>query len=663
MRKLLRIPAIAPAGFSPRAALRIVQSRRLLGPNVYSRLPVHEYRLEVEASAEGEPSSILPRVLAAVEGGLPWEDGAERAASSWGEAWAGVVIRLQQRVQVPASFCLALPGASADEQRVVVESVIPALTDYAAEVALRLFHAARRGEVELTAEELERLKGLEYEARWPISTAEIVHAARRRGIPVRALSPSYQRLLVLGQGSKQRRTYASEPDSISAVSRLVTTDKALAKELLSAVGVPVPPGRVVSSAEQAWQAAQELGLPVVVKPLSADLQVGVSLHLRTQQQVEAAYEHAVREHGRAEALVERCIPGREYRLLMVDGRAVAATRMDPPEGNPSSVNALSSASANPAAHPSTIAPGDRFIDQTDEIHPSIIAHAAAACEAVQAPIAGLDIVVQDIREPLESQGGAVIEVNVGPGLWVHLPPANEHPRLVGEAIVRSLFPPGEDGRVPVVAVVGREADLRPLRLHLPRVLALTGQRVGYAGLATTTVAGRTWPSPQNPHPRAQQLLQHTAIDLAIVETTPEELIQQAWGNDRCDLALVAASQADDPGWSTAPVCCLKALRHALSPGGTLIAPAQLHRLAIDAGFQPEELILLVPRSQLDRQRRALSVEPDGRIWLADRQAFLRVFGRLPPSLRPEEVPAFLMALAAGIAFNLTDAHLRGTVLD
>src|SRR5206468_11230295 len=113
-----------------------------------------------------------------------------------------------------------------------------------------------------------------------------------RGIPVVRLSPGYSRFLRLGQGAKQHRCHAAEPDAVSAVARLVSTDKHLAKQLLQAAGVPVPQGRLVATAEQAWAAARELGLPVALKPLDTDLATGVSLDLRSRQQVEKAFHCA-----------------------------------------------------------------------------------------------------------------------------------------------------------------------------------------------------------------------------------------------------------------------------------------------------------------------------------------------------------------------------------
>ncbi len=417
-------------------------------------------------------------------------------------AFAQVVLQLQRRVDLPAASCRARPLEQANRFLAAVECQMEAVGRAAAEVALRLFNDARSADVALTPEESKRIAELEYNLRLPSSTAVIYHAARKRNIPSRRLNSEYYRLLIHGQGSKQHRSLAAEPDNIGIVARFSSTDKQLSKDLMAAVGVPVPQGRSVTNVEDAWKAAQELGMPVAIKPLDADLQIGVSLDLRTREQVEAAYHYAIKEHDGGNVLVERFAPGLEHRVLMVNGKVAAVTRIDPPhvvgDGLMTVAQLVDQVNSDPrrgdydgelpwhkivvddvARHvvagqgyemasvppkgkrvllrrnPPYFAAGGNFIDQTDDIHPSIVAHAAAACDALQISVAGLDIVALDITQPLESQGGAVIEVNVGPGLWLHLAPANENPRPVWEAILASMYPPGDDGRIPVVALVGR----------------------------------------------------------------------------------------------------------------------------------------------------------------------------------------------------------------
>ena len=83
----------------------------------------------------------------------------------------------------------------------------------------------------------------------------------------------------LGYGARQRRIWTAETDLTSAIAEGIASDKDLTKSLLQACGVPVPEGQVVDSAEAAWEAAQDIGLPVVVKPSDGNHGRGVSLDL------------------------------------------------------------------------------------------------------------------------------------------------------------------------------------------------------------------------------------------------------------------------------------------------------------------------------------------------------------------------------------------------
>src|ERR1700752_4188799 len=156
------------------------------------------------------------------------------------------------------------------------------------------------------------------------STSCIVDAATERRIPSIRLTDG--NLVQLGYGARQRRIWTAETDRTSAIAESIAGDKDLSKRLLQSCGVPVPEGRLVESAAEAWEAAEDIGLPVVVKPSDANHGRGVSIELRKREEVEAAYEVALRESS--DVIVERFIPGFEHRLLVVSGRMVAAARGD-----------------------------------------------------------------------------------------------------------------------------------------------------------------------------------------------------------------------------------------------------------------------------------------------------------------------------------------------
>jgi cyanophycin synthetase len=692
--------------------MNVQRLRYLRGPNVWAACPVLEAVLDFGPRGPWTAEQVrqtLDRLGAAPLDPMPTttEDGAAPLlglARGFGLA----ALKLQQLAGHAVSFAAVRPTDRPDLFVAAVEFAEEAVGRLAAETASRLMRAAREDSPLPLEEEVRRLGDLAYDRLLPASTAAIYRAARGRGIPAARLSPEYGRYLRLGQGAKQHRCQASEPDTVSAVARHASTDKYLAKELLQAAGVPVPRGRLVATAEEAWVAACELGLPVAVKPQDSDLATGVSLDLRTREQVEAGFRCAS-EHS-AWVLVEHFAPGMEHRVLVVGEQVVAVTRIEPPHvlgdgastvaelvdranrdprrgvegsGAPLRTIALddvalavlaaqgfSPASIPPAGerillrrNPPYFKNGGNLIDLTDCIHPSTASHAVAAARAVQLPVAGLDVVALDIGRPLEEQGGVVVEINTSPGLWLHLAPWADSPRPVGEAIVASLFPPGNDGRIPVVALVG--AAPGPATRQLTALLGRAGLRVGVAGASALVVGERRWaPEVHTPQERAALVLQNPDVDVALLETAPGDLVRAGFGSDRCDVAVVlepgpVEDGPDEDGIALAPGAFLHALRHALAPQGFFVLPAEGEWAEVEASL-PAEQILLVAQDgdvpsvsrHLAAGGRALLVQGDS-LALAQGTAAPRLLGESPAGGTARETPGLLPALAAGLVLGLS----------
>src|SRR5690606_32619962 len=111
------------------------------------------------------------------------------------------------------------------------------------------------------------------------STRAIADAATSRGVPYVRLNEGS--MLQIGYGSKQRRVWAAETDRTSAISEAIAKDKQLSRKLLAQCGIPVPRGEEVSSQDEAWEAAQAIGMPVVVKPNGGNHGRGVRTNLMT----------------------------------------------------------------------------------------------------------------------------------------------------------------------------------------------------------------------------------------------------------------------------------------------------------------------------------------------------------------------------------------------
>ena len=409
------------------------------------------------------------------------------------------------------------------------------------------------------------------------STAAIVAAATDRGIPHQRLNDG--NLVQLGHGKRQRRIWTAETALTSAIAENIARDKDLTKTLLKSCGVPVPEGQIVDSAAAAWEAAQDIGLPVVVKPTDGNHGRGVSLDLKTQADVQAAWELA--DHHGSEVLVERSVPGHEHRLLVVGGKVVAAARgesawitgngrdtvltlidqqlnTDPRRGTTEDHplnhilvaeddvvqrdlerQGLSPESVPEAGRRVLIQRnGNVAIDCTDEVHPEVAHAVALAARVVGLDIAGIDVVAQDISQPLGPQGGAVVEVNAGPGLLMHLKPAQGLPRPVGRAIVDHLFPEGDSGRIPIVGVTGTTETSAIARL-VAWLLHLNGRKVGLACQDGLYLGSRQVETRASAHWAAgQRLLMNRELDSVVLENRAELILDHGLPYDGCAVGVV-----------------------------------------------------------------------------------------------------------------------------
>ena len=424
---------------------------------------------------------------------------------------------------------------------------------------------------------VERLKDLVDSVYLGPSTGCIVDAATERGIPSIRLNDG--NLVQIGYGKKQRRIWTAETDRTSAIAESISRDKDLTKSLLKSCGVPVPEGRLVSSEDDAADAANDIGYPVVVKPRDGNHGRGVCVDLRSEEDVRSAYHLAYRESS--DVIVESFIRGVEHRLLVVGGKMVAAAggeracvtgdgthtiaelidlqiNSDPRRGEneefPLNTILLDRDSTarleveRQGYSAETILPegleilvqanGNVAFDVTDHVHPSVAAAVSLAARVVGLDIAGVDMVIEDISKPLHQQQGAVVEVNAGPGLLMHLKPATGSPRPVGQAIIDHLFPSDESGRIPVIGIAGSHGKTEVARL-LARMLQLSGKTVGTACSSGLFVDHRRVEKKDSANWDAgHRLLMNRAIDAAIIENGDRVILGEGLAYDRCQIGVV-----------------------------------------------------------------------------------------------------------------------------
>jgi cyanophycin synthetase len=568
--------------------MEVSRSRALRGPNLWTRHTAVEAMVrcdaaEIDLSQLPEFESRLRNLFPGVGSLRPT---GKDVKLSMAHALEAATLHLQIEAGCPVTFSRTTLTTDEGLYQVAVEYTEEEVGCLALKLASELCAAAFNNTAFDVDAAVEQLRNLDEDIRLGPSTGSIVDAAVARGIPYRRLTEGS--LVQLGWGSKQRRIQAAEIDSTSAIAESIAQDKELTKKLLHAAGVPVPLGRPVHSPEDAWAAAQEIGLPVVVKPRDGNQGKGISVNVTTEEGVKTAYTTAV--SFRDEVLVERFLPGSDYRLLVVGSKLVAAARREPPlvigngkntvrelvdivnadprrgEGHATSLTKIRfddiaiarlkeqgfDANSVPAKgarvilrNNANLSTGGTATDVTDDVHPEVALRAIAAAQMVGLDICGVDVVCESVLRPMEEQSGGVVEVNAAPGLRMHLSPSFGKGRDVGEAVISTMFPDGDDGRIPVIAVTGTNGKTTTVRLT-SHLLRANGLRVGMTNTDGVYVNGRQTDSGDCSGPRsARNVLMHPEVDAAVFETARGGLLREGQAFDRCKVAVVTNLGAGD----------------------------------------------------------------------------------------------------------------------
>ena len=571
--------------------MQILKVNKLRGPNIWANFPVLEAWVDLE-ELKDTSSEMIPGFNERLMAWLPslvehrcsvGERGGFfvrlRRGTYMAHILEHVALELQSLAGTPVGFGRARETNVDGIYKVAVafreEKLGLACIDKAFELILAAVHDSSF-DVEA---EVSKLRDFAHDVCLGPSTKAIVDAAKARGIPWRRLNESS--LVQLGYGHNQRRICTAEADSTSAIAESIAQDKDLTRMLLKTIGVPTPEGRPVESAEDAWEAAQDIGLPVVVKPQYGNHGRGVATNLQDRQQVEAAYV-AAREEG-SSIICERHAPGDDYRVLVIGGKMVAAARREPahvfgdgqstvqqlidvvnkdPRRSDGHSTSLSFIKVDAVAlgvlleqglTPDTVAPlgkkvlirrnanlstGGTAADVTDLVHPDVARQCVEAARVIGLDIAGVDVVAQDITQPLQGQRGVIVEVNAGPGLRMHIEPSSGLPRPVGQAIIDMMYPENNNGRVPIVSVTGVNGKTTTTRL-IAHLVACSGKKVGMTCTDGIYIAGRRIDSGDCSGPQsARAVLMNPSVEAAVLETARGGILREGLGFDMCDVGVV-----------------------------------------------------------------------------------------------------------------------------
>ncbi|MDO1559495.1 cyanophycin synthetase [Brevundimonas sp. 2R-24] len=420
------------------------------------------------------------------------------------------------------------------------------------------------------------------------TTRALVEAAKRRGVPVQRLNE--HSLIQLGWGANQRRIRASVTDRTGLLAAESAGDKAETKMLLDAIGIPVARGVVARSADEALSQSKRLKTPLVIKPLDGNHGRGVTTGIVGEEPFRAAFAEAQKISRRV--VIEEQLPGRDHRILVVDGKVVAVAERVPPhvigdgertvrqlvdavnadprrgEGHecvltrikldPAALELLSRQGLAPDDVPAqgrevllktaaNLSAGGTAVDRTDEIHPHNAAIARRAALAMGLDVAGIDLLAPDITKSIRETGGGVVEVNAAPGLRMHLEPSEGQARDVAEPIIDMMFQRGARARIPVLAVTGTNGKSTVGRM-LTHIFARQGKCVGLTNTSGVYVGEEQILSGDASGPKsARMVLRDPTVEVAVFECARGGILREGLAFDRCDVGAVLNVTEDHLG--------------------------------------------------------------------------------------------------------------------
>lgn len=459
---------------------------------------------------------------------------------------------------------------------------------FAAKSAVRIAEALIANEKYDLESDIQEMRELREGSRLGPSTGSIVEEAASRGIPWIRLN-KYS-LVQLGYGANQKRIQATVASTTSNIAVEIACDKEDTKDILEDNGIAVPRGRIVKSEEGLFDAIERIGYPVVTKPINGNHGRGATTNITNAEDAKIAFA-AAQEHSRS-VIVEKFITGFDFRLLVINHQFVAAAKRTPASvlgdgkstiqqlidevnkdprrgyGHEKVLTAikvdhhtevilkelgLTLDSVVPAGELLLLKPtanlstGGTAEDITDNVHPYNVFMAERISKIIGLDICGIDIIASDLSTPIDENGGAVIEVNAGPGFRMHLAPTHGLPRNVAGAVVDMLFPQGTPFKIPIIAISGTNGKTTTTRL-MAHIVKNMGYKVGFTTSDGIYIQNRMLQKGDCTGPgSAEFVLKDPTVNFAVLETARGGMLRSGLGFGACNTAIITNIAADHLG--------------------------------------------------------------------------------------------------------------------
>ncbi|HRH63309.1 MAG TPA: cyanophycin synthetase [Bacteroidia bacterium] len=582
--------------------MRINEINAMRGPNYWSiwRHKLIVMKLDLE-DLEEKPTNVIPgfgerlekmfptmfshRCSETFEGGFFYR---VKEGTWMGHVIEHIALEIQTLAGMDTGFGRTRTTGEKGKYHVVFSYMEEKVGIYAAKAAVRIAQALVNGEEYDLEDDLQNMREIREDERLGPSTGSIVDEAVSRGIPYMRLNK--HSLVMLGHGVNQTRIQATVSSTTSNIAVEIACDKEETKNLLDAASIPIPRGRIIYDEEELESAVKSIGYPIVLKPVNGNHGRGITTNVRNWDDAIVAMI-AAKKVSRA-VICEKFVTGFDYRLLVINYKLIAAAKRTPAavtgDGIHTVQELINTVNSDPRrgyGHEKvltaikvddmtlqllheknltleSVVPKDEILylkttanlstggtatDITDLVHPYNVFMAERIARIIGLDICGIDIMAPDLTTPLNENGGAVLEVNAGPGFRMHIAPTEGLARNVAEPVVDMLYPPGKSSRIPIIAVTGTNGKTTTTRL-IAHMVKTMGYKVGFTTTDGIYIQNRMLERGDCTGPKsAEFVLRDPTVDFAVLECARGGILRAGLGFHNCDIGIVTNIAEDHLG--------------------------------------------------------------------------------------------------------------------
>jgi len=584
--------------------MKIDKIQALRGPNIWSvqRKKLIQMRLDLE-DLEERPTNKIEGFRERIEAMFPTmiehrcSEGCRGGFFSRVErgTWMGHVIEhIALEIQTLAGMETGF-GRTRETKTPGVYNVVFSYTEesvglYAAEASVRIAESLIAGTDYNPEVDIQKMREIRERVRLGPSTGSIVEEAVARDIPWIRLGTNS--LVQLGYGVNQMRFQATITCKTSNIAVDIACNKEETKRMLDLASIPVASGGICVDEEDLEAVVKKIGYPIVIKPLDGNHGKGASINVKTWEDAVSGLEYAKKYSRRV--IVEKFITGYDFRVLIIDNKLVAAAKREPAhvkgDGKQTIQQLIDETNLDPRRgyghenvltqidvdrdtedllikygytletvprkdevvylkSTANLSTGGTSVDVTDMMHPENIFLCERISRVIGLDICGVDIMAENLTQPLKETGGCILEVNAAPGFRMHLAPSEGLPRNVAAPVIDMLYPPGKPSRIPIIAITGTNGKTTTTRL-IAHIVKNNGYRVGFTTSDGIYVQNHLMEKGDTTGPvSAEYILKDPTVEFAVLETARGGILRAGLGFSRCDIGIITNIQEDHLGLS------------------------------------------------------------------------------------------------------------------